>query len=141
TRQLQFQELHTLSPPGYLDVLARHDPPETTFSYGVHACLVEVDPELGAVEIGRYVIVDDCGRIINPLIVDGQSQGSTAQGIGAALFEAILFDDVGQPMTGSFVDLLLPSATDIPAFEGLHLEHPPPDSIGGVQGGSRAGDG
>jgi aerobic carbon-monoxide dehydrogenase large subunit len=139
SRRIAIGELVALSPSGYLDVSARHDPLETTFSYGVHACAVEVDPELGSVEILRYVIVDDCGRIINPLVVDGQSEGSTAQGIGAALFEAMLFDDDGQPVNGSFVDYLLPSATDIPSFEVLHLEHPPPDSIGGFKGVGEGG--
>jgi carbon-monoxide dehydrogenase large subunit len=136
---LTFTEALRLAPPGYLEVTARHDPTETTFSYGVHACAVEVDPELGSVEIVRYVIVDDCGRVINPLVVDGQSEGSTAQGIGAALFEAMLFDDDGQPVNASFVDYLLPSATDIPAFEVLHLEHPPPDSVGGFKGVGEGG--
>jgi carbon-monoxide dehydrogenase large subunit len=138
-RELTFADLAGAAPPGYLDVRARHDPAETTFSYGVHACLAEVDPKLGAVELVRYVIVDDCGRIINPLVVDGQSEGSTAQGIGAALFEAIVFDENAQPTNASFIDYLLPTATDVPAFEVHHLEHPPPDSVGGFKGVGEGG--
>jgi aerobic carbon-monoxide dehydrogenase large subunit len=139
SRRLRLSELVALAPPGYLDVAARHDPSATTFSYGVHACLAEVDPELGSVELRRYVIVDDCGRIINPLVVDGQSEGSAAQGIGAALFEAMLFDYDGQPLNGSLVDYLLPSATDVPRFELMHLEHPPPESVGGFKGVGEGG--
>src|SRR5262249_16804456 len=90
-------------------------------------------------QITRYVIVDDCGRIVNPLVVDGQAQGSTAQGIGAALFEAMLFDDAAQPLNASLVDYLLPSVLDVPSFEVAHLEHPPPDSVGGFKGVGEGG--
>jgi carbon-monoxide dehydrogenase large subunit len=139
SRAASYSELAAAAPPGYLDVLERHDPPETTFSYGVHACLVEVDPALGTVELLRYVIVDDCGRVINPLIVEGQAHGSTAQGIGAALFERVEYTDGAQPITGSFVDYLLPLATDVPSFKVHHLEHPPPESPAGFKGVGEGG--
>jgi aerobic carbon-monoxide dehydrogenase large subunit len=139
SRRVAYSGLVSAAPSGYLEVCERHDPPETTFSYGVHACLVEVDPSLGAVDFIRYVIVDDCGRMINPLIVDGQAHGATAQGIGAALLEQVCFTEDGQPISGSFVDYLLPLATDLPSFEVLHLEHPPPDSVAGFKGVGEGG--
>ena len=139
SRRIGYDELVGVGPPGYLDVCERHDPLETTFSYGVHACLVEVDPTIGAVEILRYVIVDDCGRVINPLLVEGQAHGSTVQGIGAAPLERVVFDENVQPITGSFVDYLLPLATDVPSFEVMHLEHPPPSSIAGFKGVGEGG--
>jgi aerobic carbon-monoxide dehydrogenase large subunit len=124
SRRKTYAELAAAAPDGYLDVRERHDPEQTTFSYGVHACLVEIDPSLGSVRILRYVVVEDCGRVVNPLLVEGQAHGSTVQGIGAALLESVVFDEAAQPLTTSFVDYLLPTSID----------HPPPDSIGGFKG-------
>lgn len=137
--RMTFAELAAAAPAGRLDVCERHDPAETTFSYGVHACVVEVDPVLGDVRIVRYVIVEDCGRVINPLIVDGQAHGSSVQGIGAALLESVVFDESGQPLTSNFVDYLLPTAMEAPTFDVYRLEHPPPDSVGGFKGVGEGG--
>jgi carbon-monoxide dehydrogenase large subunit len=124
---------------GYLDVCERYDPTAGTTACGAHACLVEVDPEVGAVTILRYVIVGDSGRLVNPMIAEGQAHGSTAQGIGAALLEQVVFDDSGQPQTGSFADYMLPTATDVPGFVVDHLDHRPVESISGFKGVGEGG--
>jgi aerobic carbon-monoxide dehydrogenase large subunit len=139
SHRVTYAALVDRAPAGYLDARGRHDPEATTFSYGTHACLVEVDASLGDVRVERYVIVEDCGRVVNPTIVEGQAHGSTLQGIGAALLERVVFDEDGQPLTASFVDYLLPEATDAPRFEVVHLEHPPPHSLGGFKGAGEAG--
>jgi carbon-monoxide dehydrogenase large subunit len=123
----------------YLDVCERHDPTAGTMACGAHACVVEVDPEVGSVKILRYAIVGDNGRIINPMIVEGQEHGSTVQGIGAALLERFVFDDDGQPLTGSFMDYLLPTAADAPSFTVNHLEHRPVESLTGFKGAGESG--
>jgi carbon-monoxide dehydrogenase large subunit len=138
-RRVTYATLAADAPAGYLDVRERHDPSDTTFSYGVHACVADVDPVLGEVRIVAYVIVEDCGRIVNPLIVEGQAHGSTMQGIGAALLESVVFDDMAQPLTSSLVDYLLPTALDAPVFQVLHLVHPPPESVGGFKGVGEGG--
>jgi carbon-monoxide dehydrogenase large subunit len=138
-RRLTYAALAAAAPDGHLDVCERHDPEDTAFSYGVHACVVEADPVLGDVRIVRYVIVEDCGRVVNPLIVDGQAHGSTVQGIGAALLERVVFDDQAQPLTSSLIDYLLPTALEAPPFEVLRLEHPPPESVGGFKGVGEGG--
>jgi carbon-monoxide dehydrogenase large subunit len=86
--------------------------------------MVEVDPGTGAVEIGRYVIADDCGTVINPMIVDGQVVGGVAQGVGAALLEEISYASDGQLLSGSFMDYLIPTAGEIPTVEIKHLATP-----------------
>jgi aerobic carbon-monoxide dehydrogenase large subunit len=123
----------------YLDVCERHDPAVGTIACGAHACVVEVDPEVGSVKILRYAIVGDNGRIINPMIVEGQEHGSTVQGIGAALLERFVFDDDGQPLTGSFMDYLLPTAADAPSFTVNHLEHRAVESPTGFKGAGESG--
>ena len=92
------------------------------WSGGTHLCQVEVDIGTGAVKILRYIVVEDCGRVINPAIVEGQIRGGVAQGIGGVLLEHSTYDDDGQFLTGSFMDYLLPTATDIPTIEIDHLE-------------------
>ena len=84
-----------------------------TFASGVHAAIVEVDPGTGGVRILRYVVVHDCGRMVNPTIVEGQVLGGLAQGIGGALLERLTFDPAGQPQTTSFMDFRLPTVDDI----------------------------
>jgi carbon-monoxide dehydrogenase large subunit len=106
---------------------------------GVHAMIVEVDPETFAVEILRYVVVHDCGKILNPLIVDGQVQGGVAQGIGNAFFEQLVWDDNGQLLTGSFMDFLLPTALDVPRMEISHVETLSPLNALGTKGVGEAG--
>src|SRR5207247_3286306 len=105
-----------------------------TASSATHVAVVEVDPETCAVVVRRFVVVEDCGRIINPLIVEGQAIGGAAQGIGAALLEEIVYDDDGQLLTGSLVDYLVPTAAEVPAIEVVHLERPSPTTLGGFKG-------
>jgi carbon-monoxide dehydrogenase large subunit len=96
--------------------------------------VVEIDPETYRVAIRRYVVAEDCGRIINPMIADGQVHGGVAQGIGAALYEEVVYDDEGQILTASLVDYLVPTAAEIPEMEVLHLEIETEANIGGFRG-------
>jgi aerobic carbon-monoxide dehydrogenase large subunit len=114
-------------------------PPGVTFACGTHVAVVEVNPWTGSVEVLRYVVAHDCGRVINPLIVEGQVAGGVAQGIGEALFEELVYDDAGQLVTGSFMDYLLPRATDIPGIEVYHLETPSDKNPLGIKGVGEAG--
>ena len=90
--------------------------------------------ETGQVHLLRYIVVEDCGRIINPIIVDGQIQGGVAQGIGTAMYEQALYDENGQFLTGTLMDYLVPTAADIPHIEIAHFETPSPSSLGGIKG-------
>ena len=111
-----------------------------TFPNGCHACEVEVDPDTGAVTIERYVGVDDVGRVINPLIVDGQMHGSTVQGLGQALMEDCVYDpDSGQLLSGSFMDYAMPRAAMFPSFEAETNEVPAPNNPLGVKGAGEGG--
>ena len=93
----------------------------------------------GFVTILRYIVVEDCGRMINPLVVDGQVHGGTAQGIGGALLEHLVYDDRGQLLSPTLMEYLLPSALDIPAIEVHHLETPSPFTLGGIKGMGEGG--
>ena len=95
----------------FLDETTYYDPPNCTFPFGTHICVVEVDSETGEVELLRYVAVDDVGNVINPLIVDGQLHGGIAQGLAQALYEGALYDDDGQLLTGTLNDYAIPKAT------------------------------
>lgn len=106
---------------------------------GVHAMIVEVDPETMLVDIQKYVVVHDCGRVINPLILDGQIHGGVAQGIGNAFYEQLVFDEQGQLLTGSFMDYLLPTSLDVPPIETGHEVTPSPLNPLGVKGAGEAG--
>ena len=106
---------------------------------GAAACEVEIDPELGMVRVVRYVTVDDVGRIINPMIVEGQIHGGAAQGIGQALMEQILFDASGQLLTGSFLDYAMPLAADLPSFAVAQNGIPAQSNPLGVKGAGEAG--
>lgn len=111
-----------------------------TFPNGCHACEVEIDPQTGAVTIERYVGVDDVGRVINPLIVDGQMHGSTAQGAGQALLENCVYDrETGQLLTGSFIDYAVPRADMFPSFVTENNEVPAPNNPLGVKGAGEGG--
>jgi carbon-monoxide dehydrogenase large subunit len=114
-------------------------PPRGTFSNGVHACIVEVDPETGMLSLLRYVVVHDCGRLINPLIVEGQIHGGVAQGIGGAYWEKLAYDAQGQPLATTFMDYLLPTAVEVPPLEVGHEETPTPLNPLGVKGAGEAG--
>ena len=106
---------------------------------GIHAMIVELDPETMALEIKRYVVVHDCGTVINPLILDGQIQGGVAQGIGNAFYEKLAFDETGQLLTGSFMDYLLPTALDVPTLEIDHITTESPLNPLGIKGAGEAG--
>jgi carbon-monoxide dehydrogenase large subunit len=105
-----------------------------TFSYATHAAVVAVDPGTGLVEILDYVVVEDGGVLINPMIVDGQICGGTAQGIGTCLYEAMPFDAQGQPLASTMIDYMLPSATEVPDIRILHMESPSPYTSFGCKG-------
>ena len=124
--------------PG-LSATAYFDPPAPTFSGGVHMALVEVDGETGRVRVRRYVIVEDCGPVVNPTIVEGQVHGAVAQGLGEALLESIVYDAEGQLLTATLMDYALPRAADVPAFEIGHLETPSPLTPGGIKGMGEGG--
>jgi carbon-monoxide dehydrogenase large subunit len=110
-----------------------YDPPET-YSNGVVATIVEIDPGTGAVEIEKLAVVEDCGVMLNPLVVDGQVAGAIAQGIGTALLEECIYDESGQFLSATLMDYLYPSSTEIPAMEISHIETPSPVTIGGIKG-------
>jgi carbon-monoxide dehydrogenase large subunit len=124
--------------PG-LEVTARYEPPPLTHSNSTHVAEVEIDVETGKVEIVRYVVVEDCGTILNPTIVDGQIQGGVAQGIGSALYEEIVYDEHGQLLTGTLMDYLPPTAADVPRVEIAHLHTPSPYTVGGMKGVGEGG--
>jgi carbon-monoxide dehydrogenase large subunit len=106
---------------------------------GVHAMIVEVDPETMEIRIRKFVVVHDCGRVINPLILDGQVHGGVAQGVGNAFYEQLVYDENGQLLNGSFMDFLLPTALDVPPVEVGHLETPSPLNPLGIKGAGEAG--
>ena len=112
----------------------RPEPDSGVFSYATHAAAVAVDPETGLVELLDYVVVEDCGTAINPLLVEGQVIGGTAQGIGTALYEEAVFDKNGQPSHGTLADYILPGATEIPDIKIEHLVNPSPWSTFGEKG-------
>ena len=104
------------------------------FTYATHAAVVAVDPDTGAVEILDYVLFEDCGRRVNPMILEGQSCGGAAQGIGTALFEESLYDDNGQPLTSTFADYVLPGPTELPSMRIEHVESLSPFTRHGIKG-------
>jgi aerobic carbon-monoxide dehydrogenase large subunit len=122
--------------PGGLEATTGYKPARDTgtFSYATHAAMVAVDPETGDVEILRYVIVEDGGKLVNPMIVDGQIYGGFAQGVGTALYEEMPFDRSGQPLASTLADYLLPSAIEVPAPVLVHMETPAPYTEFGVKG-------
>ena len=124
--------------PG-LEATAYFGPERGSTASGVHAMRVEVDPETMMVDIQRYVVVHDCGTVINPMILEGQMQGGGAQGIGNAFYEQLVYDDYGQLLNASFMDYLLPTATDVPHIETDHIETPSPLNPLGVKGAGEAG--
>ncbi len=124
--------------PG-LEATAYYDPPNFTFPFGTHVAEVEIDGETGAVELVRYSACDDCGRQINPMIVEGQLHGGIAQGIGQALYEAALYDDNGQLLSGSMMEYHVPTAEDLPAFQLDHTVTLTKTNPLGVKGIGEAG--
>ncbi|HKP18750.1 MAG TPA: xanthine dehydrogenase family protein molybdopterin-binding subunit [Gaiellaceae bacterium] len=136
---IPIRDLLAAAPPDRYRVSAHWDPPSVAYPYATHACVVEVDPETGQVTIRRYVVAEDCGRVINPAVVEGQIHGATAQGIAEALYEQIVYDDEAQMQTASFMDYLVPTAGELPTLEIEHLETPSPTSAGGVKGVGEGG--
>jgi carbon-monoxide dehydrogenase large subunit len=115
------------------------EPPNFTFPFGAHIVITEVDRDTGDITLKRYVAVDDCGRILNPLIVDGQVQGGVAQGLGQALWEQAVYDDDGQLVTGELMDYTVPRAHMMPWIESSHTVTPSPVNPLGVKGVGEAG--
>jgi carbon-monoxide dehydrogenase large subunit len=129
-------------PPGVdpgLDATHFFEPSNFTFPFGAHICVVEVDTETGDVRISKYVAVDDCGNIINPLLVRGQVHGGIAQGLGQALFEEAVYDENGQLITGTLMDYAVPKAGQLPVYITDHTCTPSPVNPMGVKGVGEAG--
>jgi CO/xanthine dehydrogenase Mo-binding subunit len=124
--------------PG-LEASGFYSPPGSAWASGAHAAYVRVDPETYRLEVLRYVVVHDCGRVINPLILEGQVEGGVAQGIGGAFYERLAYDDEGQLRNASFMEFLIPYATEVPRLVVGHLETPSPLNPLGVKGAGEAG--
>ncbi len=116
-----------------------YSPMQSTFANGMHAVIVETDPETAEIRVLRYCVVHDCGPLINPTIVEGQVHGGVAQGVGGALYERMDYDDSGQLLNASFMDFLMPYATEVPTIEVDHLETPSPLNPLGIKGAGEAG--
>lgn len=116
-----------------------YSPVRSTFANGMHAVVVEVDTETSDIRILRYGVVHDCGTLINPVIVEGQVHGGVAQGVGGALYERMAYDEHGQLLNASFMDFLVPYATEVPTVEIDHLETPSPLNPLGIKGAGEAG--
>jgi carbon-monoxide dehydrogenase large subunit len=117
-----------------LEETAYFEPPTVTWAYATHAAIVEIDVALGRLEIEKYVIVHDCGTVVNPMLVDGQIHGGFAQGLGGALLEEFSYDSEGQLLVGSFMDYLCPGASDVPHLDLIHMHSPSPLNPLGVKG-------
>jgi carbon-monoxide dehydrogenase large subunit len=129
-------------PPGLepgLDATRRFEPPNFVFPFGTHVCVVEVDARSGEVTVVKYVAVDDCGRLLNPMIVEGQVHGGIAQGLSQALFEEVIYDDNGQLLTGTLMDYAIPHAEQVPHYELDHTVTPTTVNPLGIKGIGEAG--
>jgi len=135
--------LPTFAKPGVaspdFEATVYHHQPTVTYTSAVHVAHVDVDPGTGAVRLLRYVVAHDCGRLINPVIVEGQIHGGVAQGVGGALLEEMVYDEQGQLLTGTFMDYLVPTAMELPPIETVHLEYPSPRNPLGVKGVGEGG--
>jgi carbon-monoxide dehydrogenase large subunit len=117
-----------------------YSPERSTFANGMHAVIVETDPDTAEIRILKYAVVHDCGTLINPMIVEGQVHGGVAQGVGGALYERMAYDENGQLLNASFMDFLMPYATEVPASIDIdHLETPSPLNPLGIKGAGEAG--
>ena len=125
-------------PPG-LAAAVDFEPPALTYTNGCHVVEAEVDPDTGRVALLRYVVVHDCGRVINPMMLDGQVQGGVVNGIGATLTEWMRYAEDGQPLTVNYADYLLPSVDTVPPIEIHHMESPTPLNPLGVKGAAESG--
>ncbi len=131
-------------PPGVdplLDATATYEPSIGTgvFSYATHGAVVAVDPETGFVELLDFAVAEDCGTMVNPMIVEGQIRGGVVQGIGTALYEEIPYDDIGQPLAGTLADYLMPGAAEMPAIKIGHLHTPATATEYGMKGMGEGG--
>jgi aerobic carbon-monoxide dehydrogenase large subunit len=129
-------------PPGIaagLEETYYWEPPTVTWSYAVHVAIVEVDRETGRIAIENYAVAHDCGVVVNPLLVEGQVRGGTAQGLGGILCEAITYDAAGQLLSGTLMDYALPTASDIPTIDIIHQHSPSPLNPLGVKGVGEGG--
>ena len=124
--------------PG-LEATYVYDPPNFSWPAGAHVAIVEVDTETGAVELLRYIAVDDVGTVINPIIVEGQIHGGLAQGVAQALYEEAIYDEDGNLLTGNMVSYLVPSAAEFPRWELHRTETPSPTNPLGVKGVGETG--
>ncbi len=124
--------------PG-LEAVDYYSPPRSTFASGMHAAIVETDPDTAEIRVLRYCVVHDCGTLINPMIVEGQIHGGVAQGVGGALYERMEYDEHGQLLNASFMDFLMPYATEVPTIETDHLQTPSPLNPLGIKGAGEAG--
>jgi carbon-monoxide dehydrogenase large subunit len=125
--------------PG-LEATGYYSPQQSTFASGLHAAVVETDPDTAEIRILRYCVVHDCGTVINPRIVEGQVHGGVAQGVGGALYERMEYDEHGQLLNASFMDFLMPYATEVPrSIEIDHLQTPSPLNPLGIKGAGEAG--
>jgi len=139
-RQISWAELVRRSRPGgSLAVEVKYAMPKLTFAFGAHLALVTVDVETGQVRLIRLVAADDAGRLVNPLLADGQRYGGIAQGVGQALYEEVVYDDDGNPLTATLADYTLPSAADLPSFQLLARQTPTPNNPLGAKGIGEAG--
>ena len=116
-----------------------YSPTQATFANGMHAVVVETDPDTAEIHVLRYCVVHDCGPLINPMIVEGQVHGGVAQGVGGALYERMDYDESGQLLNASFMDFLMPYASEVPRIEIDHLETPSPLNPLGIKGAGEAG--
>lgn len=139
SRSMRFADLAKTAEPDRYHVSRQFDPEHVLFAYATHACRVSVDPETGDVQILDWVVAEDCGRIVNPVIVEGQAQGALAQGIGGALYESLHYDADGTPLSTSLMEYLLPTAVEVPRARIRHLELPVPDAIVGSKGMAEGG--
>ena len=122
-----------------LGVVGSYSGPPYTFNNGTHAAVVEVESATGLVRVVDYLVVEDCGVLINPGIVDGQIRGGVAQGLGGALLERLVHDSIGQPQTSTMLDYLVPTAVDVPDIRIEHIETPSPSTSLGTKGVGEAG--
>jgi aerobic carbon-monoxide dehydrogenase large subunit len=136
-----YAEIDRLPPDarGELAATETYDPVFGTTTSATHIAVVEIDPETFAVRVERYAVAEDCGRLVNPMIVDGQVHGGVAQGIGAALYEEVVYDAQGQITTASLADYVVPSACEIPQMQVTHLESMSPTTLGGFRGMGEGG--
>lgn len=122
-----------------LEATSFFGPSNSTFPFGTHIAVIEIEAQTGEPKLLRYVAVDDCGTVINPLLVDGQIHGGIAQGIGQALYEEAVYDDSGQLLSGSLMDYAIPTANMLPRYETDRTETPTPVNELGAKGVGEAG--